>query len=109
MKLWIDDVRPMPQGFDLIARTSAAALRIIEYNVITFISFDHDLGDDDTAYLVAAKIEELAAIGKMPRVGWQIHSANPIGRQRIEAAMLSAERFWNENKDSSNQTEEITS
>ncbi len=59
------------------------------------ISLDHDLGGDDTAMPVARMIEEGAYRGELPRIIWHIHSANPVGRMNLRAALESADRYWN--------------
>lgn len=96
MKLYLDDVRPTPEGFEIRVYTALEAIRRLRDGGVTFISFDHDLGPEEngTGYTVACWIEEQAAQGKLGRIGWAIHSANPVGRRNIEAAMQSAERFW---------------
>jgi hypothetical protein len=38
MKLWLDDVRPMPAGFDISAKTSGEAIAILKAYPITFLS-----------------------------------------------------------------------
>lgn len=63
---------------------------------IEVISLDHDLGGDDTAMPVARMIEEGAYRKELPRIKWQIHSANPVGRMNLQAALGSADRYWNE-------------
>ena len=50
MKLWLDDVRPAPQGWTL-ARTAAEAIDLLKVALnigdeIEEISLDHDLGAD---------------------------------------------------------------
>lgn len=96
MRLWLDDERKMPGGFDLHARTAAEAITVLETRRVSYVSLDHDLGDDaaGTGYEVAAWIERAAAEGRLSRLGWTVHSANPPGRARIMRAMESAERFW---------------
>lgn len=99
MRLWIDDVREPPDDSWLWAESSAHALAYFEYHrhsgdPCVEISFDHDLGGDDTAMPVAKRIEQLAYHAAIPPLMWRVHSANPVGRKNIEAAMLSAERFW---------------
>jgi hypothetical protein len=42
---------------------------------------------------VAKRIEQWVMEGKIPLPIWEVHSANPVGRQNIEAAMRSAERL----------------
>lgn len=96
MKLWLDDVRPAPEGW-VWCKTAREAKRVIaddDRNELEEISFDHDLGSSRTGYDVATFIEALAASGMMRRLKWTVHSANPVGRRQIEAAMKSAERYW---------------
>lgn len=59
VKLWIDDLRPAPAGWTWV-KTSADALVVVRSGLVQEISFDHDLGGDDTAMPVARFIEELA-------------------------------------------------
>jgi hypothetical protein len=96
MRLWIDDVRPMPAGFDVHARTAREALDVLRGGRVAHVSFDHDLGPvaSGTGYDVATWIESEAHAGRLPKLTWAIHSANPVGRQNIRAAMESAERAW---------------
>ena len=102
MRIWLDDVRPMPTiGFDIHCETAKSALKIIEKGQCDFISFDHDLGDPLDGYWLATCIENLAWAGKVKCFEWDIHSDNPAGRKNIKAAMLSAERYWNKNETNS--------
>lgn len=97
MKLWIDDVRPMPEGYTHWAKTAEEAISIlcdVFCPVVETISFDHDLGGEFTGYDVALYIEKASYEGTFWRCNWDIHSANPVGRKRIRQAMESAERFW---------------
>ena len=93
MRLWIDDVRPAPDGWTW-AKTSDEALAILGPDV-TEISFDHDLGGDDTAMIVAKEIERLAFLAERAPPKWSIHSANPVGRLNLQAALQRADEFWN--------------
>ena len=63
---------------------------------IRTISFDHDLGEDDTTGPVALWIEKRAYLGVGHRIAWNIHSANPVGRQWLIRALTACERFWDE-------------
>lgn len=97
MKLWLDDIRPMPKGFDkhVTNVTIAKSCIAFPYDPVDEISFDHDLGEDNgTGYDVAKFIEEQAYLGNIPPIKWSIHSANPVGRKNIEAAMKKAEEYW---------------
>lgn len=98
MKLWIDDIREKPNGFDLHVRTAQEAIEIIKHHPCSAISFDHDLGSEDcgTGYHVAQWIENQAFDHSIQRMGWTIHSANPVGRKNITMAMENAECYWDE-------------
>jgi hypothetical protein len=62
----------------------------------TLISLDHDLGAEEngTGYDVAKFIEEAAYKGTLPPIEVRIHSANPVGRKRMLAAIERAQLFW---------------
>lgn len=107
IKLWLDDVRDPPDDSWTIARTAKEAIGILETGDVREASLDHDLGmvvlpaTDGTVvlateclapsgYEVAVYIEQMASTGhKIPGVV-KCHSANPVGKQRIEAALRSA-------------------
>jgi hypothetical protein len=58
------------------------------------LSFDHDLGDDNiTGYDVRVWLEQAVALRgfKPPKI--TIHSANVVGRERLERATTSIQRF----------------
>jgi hypothetical protein len=100
MKLWHDDVRRAPEGWEW-ARTNAEAKQLLSENDVEEISLDHDLGghkidpdhpaaiyfkgsdEDDGKKLVAWMIENDLVPPKV-----EIHSWNPAGRDEM-AAMLN--------------------
>lgn len=94
-KLYLDDERRTPQGW-VRAFTAPEAITLLLSGGIVEVSLDHDLGPEEagTGYDVATWIEEQAVLGSLPPLRWRIHSANPVGRARMEAALRSAERFW---------------
>lgn len=96
MRLWLDDVRPMPPDFDVHVRTAGEAKSLVLGGQVRFISFDNDLGPSDAGegYQVADLIEELAFLGRIPPMGWAVHSANPVRRDYIVVCMGNAERAW---------------
>ena len=95
MKVYLDDARATPEGWER-ALTASHAITFLQGGEVTEISLDHDLGPPEagTGYTVACWIEERAAAGEIRRLAWSIHSANPVGRAKMEAAMRSAERYW---------------
>lgn len=94
IRLWLDDFRQMPDNFDVWVKNPSHAMSIIKTNEVSFISFDHDLGYNQTGYDVAKYIEMGAYMNILNPIGWEIHSANPVGKKNIEMAMMAAERFW---------------
>ncbi|HJZ18738.1 MAG TPA: cyclic-phosphate processing receiver domain-containing protein [Candidatus Nanoarchaeia archaeon] len=100
MKLWIDDIRPAPEGW-VWAKNANFAMACFNFGVEE-ISLDHDLGENiPTGYDLLCKIEELVAAGKWNKNGWNwgvipifhIHSANPVGRKNMERAIESIHRL----------------
>lgn len=125
MKLYLDDLRPIPDGWTT-ARTASEAIHLLATCRVVEISFDHDLGESDpdlwswvsladlrggirdlteqhlqmedcgTGHLVARWIEIATRDLYLPRLRWSIHSANPVGRENIIAAMTRVEQMWAE-------------
>jgi len=100
MILWVDDIRPMPEGFDIWAKNYNDAIMALKSGQITHVSFDHDLSDikkgiEKTGYDIAIWVEEAAYNKKIPKLTYAVHSANPVGAAKIELAMRNAERYWN--------------
>lgn len=95
MKLWLDDVRPAPDGW-IWVKNARQAIMMLQSADIEQISLDHDLGDErsGSGYEVAVFIERNAADGTRKPPQWQIHSANPVGCYRMKAAMESADTLW---------------
>lgn len=69
---------------------------MLEKGIIHFVSFDHDLGIGKTGYDIAKWIEQKAYEGKIKKLKWEIHSANPVGEKNIRMAMENADRYWGE-------------
>lgn len=100
--LWLDDVRdPRDHGFgtpeDHVhwVRAADTAISFLTHQKYDEISLDHDLGPPNcgTGYDVALFIEERCYLGKMVCPVWHIHSSNPVGRQKMEAALQNAEKY----------------
>lgn len=126
LRVWLDDERPMPTGFDIHVRLATEAIRLIADGEVALISLDHDLGSEEKATRwsdmfsrwlatgcgndVAKFIEEGAYKGSIRKLKWRIHSANPVGVKNMTAALENADKYWyNRGKetgeDDSNQSE----
>ena len=104
MKLWLDDQindpsappRHPPEGW-LGVDSAIQACRLLARGGVTHISLDHDLGEDKfTGYLVALFIEKRAFQKRIKPLSWAIHSANPVGAEKMRYALSLADRFWGE-------------
>lgn len=94
MKLWVDDERQAPWGW-VRADTFWVAYAWIwaEWPRLTEISLDHDLGGEKTGYDLLVKIEEAVASGAERGFEIHVHTANPVGRKNMLAAIASIERL----------------
>lgn len=101
MKLWIDDIRPAPEGY-LPFRTVNDALRYIRLNsdFIEVIDLDHDAGDcakEGGDYInILREMKRLAIVKKMDfsHIKFRLHSMNPVGVQNMRA--LIQDLGWKE-------------
>lgn len=94
MKIWLDDLRPVPKGYNGAKSVNEAILLIekAEENgtEIELLDLDHDLGDYYTDGGDAIKLLDwLAERGTFYPV--KIHTANPVGRENMERML---KRYW---------------
>lgn len=99
MDLWLDDVRPAPPGWTWV-RTPEDAIQALASGCVARVSLDFDLGlapdgSELTGYSVVRWLEAEVAEGRWtePLPELVIHSANPVGRARIERAIQAIRRL----------------
>lgn len=100
MKLFIDDIRYPIDNSWTIARSSKEAIDLIASEFPLKISFDHDLGGDDTAMQVVNYIINgvLDGVFQIPEdFEYTVHSANPVGAINIANKLNSFLKFLQEN------------
>lgn len=96
MKLWLDDLRPVPYGYEG-AKSVNEAKKLIqeaEHNGIEIeaLYLDHDLGDyADQGGDAIRLLDWLAERETFYPV--EIHTANPVGRANMERILA---RYWGE-------------
>ena len=93
MKLFIDDLRDPPSNDYAVVRSTIEAIEWVRQNGMpSFISFDHDLGGEDTSMIFLRRLfNELWNEGDaIP--DYRVHSANPVGSKNIIAFMESWKR-----------------
>ena len=84
LRLYLDDTRPLPEGFDFLIRTAEDAIKYIKQNGVEFISLDNDLGAGYTeGYKVADYIEHAYICGDIEFVDFVPHTNNPGAAARI--------------------------
>jgi hypothetical protein len=98
-KMYIDDIR-LPVNDDMIVvRSSQEAIEHIKNNGIPcFISFDHDLGGDDTSMIVVDWLIDAVLDGQYTipiDFDFYVHSANPVGASNLEWKMSNFLEFIN--------------
>lgn len=88
VKLYLDDARDTPEGWERVYTANECILRLAQGDVDT-LSLDHDLGLESagTGYDVVCWLELRAHAGlDVPRI-ITIHSSNPVGRERMTAGL----------------------
>ena len=88
MRIWVDDIRPMPSGYDIHCQSVNDTIDIIQSLInrgetIELINTDHDAGDfrcDGGDYIKILDWLEENNIS----IPIRIHSGNIVGRQNME-------------------------
>ncbi len=92
MKVYLDDERITPEGWQRVYWPEEA-IALLQGGLVTEISLDHDLGDDEhgTGYDVLLWIEEAVVSSNFKPPVMQVHSANSSARQKMQAAIAQIE------------------
>lgn len=91
--MFIDDIRPPPSNEWIVVRSTNDALAYVEkYGMPQFISFDHDLGENDTTMIFLRTLVNHVWNGKDTPPEYAVHSANPVGKENIISFMESWKR-----------------
>ena len=91
MKLFVDDIRKPPKGWDL-AKNFTEAISMLTVNFYDELSLDHDLGDiingrEYTGYDILNWLEWRASINAYVPKKIHVHSANPAGVKRMQVVI----------------------
>lgn len=96
MKIWLDDLRPAPWGYESARSVNEAKtlIREAERNGIEIevLDLDHDLGDFSDQGGDAIKLLDWLA-ERETFYPVEIHTANPVGRANMESVLA---RYWGE-------------
>ena len=94
VKIWVDDIRPVPEGFEGTKSVNETIVLIEEIESeggeVELLDLDHDLGDYAQFGGDAIKILDYLA-ERETYYPIAIHTANPVGRANMERMI---NRFW---------------
>lgn len=99
MRLYIDDIRtPKTDNWEIVRTSQEAIIFMAENGCSNYISFDHDLGGDDTSmkvvhWMIEKDLEEGNFIPD--NFEFNVHSANPVGVKNIEGLLNNYLQFRN--------------
>jgi hypothetical protein len=103
IKLYLDDIRePKGNNYKVVRSFKEAVEYIQEFGIPSHISFDHDLGCDENGkvfytgydfakYLINCDLDHTVTFPN--DFTFNVHSANPIGKQNIENILNSYLKF----------------
>lgn len=101
-KLYLDDIRnPTTKGWDIVRSYEEFVDYVTKNGVPDMVSFDHDLGVEEhqvetkTGYDVAKWLCDYCYENGLPLPEWNVHSANPVGRDNIISVLKSFEKKLN--------------
>jgi len=90
--LYLDDIRPIPEGFDGVRSFEEFVSYITENGLPDYISFDHDLGEGKSGYDCAKWLVEYCLDHELDMPEFNVHSQNPVGRENIEGLLGGFEK-----------------
>ncbi len=94
MKIWLDDLRPVPEGYEGVKSVNEAIALIEEAErdgiEIEVLDLDHDLGDYYSEGGDGIKLLDWLA-ERETYYPIEIHTSNPVGRANMERLIA---RYW---------------
>jgi hypothetical protein len=102
MKIWVDDIRPAPDGY-VWCQSTNEALRLIVPNIedVKVLHLDHDMGDTfgGDAIMILNELErkshrDAAFAEAVSKIIFKLHSANPVGVENMRRVIQKNE--WKE-------------
>ncbi len=100
-RLYLDERTPKTDHDWVVVRSyDEFVAHVRDHGAPNYVSFDHDLGEDSQSGYEAAKwlIDYCIELGIAPdEIEMNAHTANPVGRDNIEAVFASWHRFHAEN------------
>jgi hypothetical protein len=114
MKVWLDDLRPIPDEFTVWVRNAKDCVSILSTGKVELISLDHDLETDayitdwkmgmgpdgreisseGTGMEVVEYILQKAQEGFLKRLKWRVHTANVYRGPIMKDMLKYADSVW---------------
>lgn len=110
--MYLDDIRtPQTEGWTIVRSYEDFVKWIDENGLPEIVSFDHDLADihynpstqiqgfkyhEKTGYDAAKWLCEYCWTNGLPLPDWNVHSANPVGRDNIISILKTFEKKLNQ-------------
>ena len=82
-RLFLDDLRPIPNGYIGIRSYTEFVAYITDKGLPDFISFDHDLGLEESGYDCAKWLVNYCLDYDLRLPQFNVHSQNPVGKINI--------------------------
>lgn len=100
MKIWLDDIRPCPEGHVWALDYDDFVYLVVKYGLPEHVNLDHDLGHDWKTGYAACKfmVEYHMKHPETPWPTWSIHSANPVGSENMRGLLENYEKHIQNNK-----------
>jgi len=94
MKIFLDDVRTPPPGWQLV-KWPQEVIVLLKTGLVTHVSLDHDLGNDNrgTGYDVILWIEQEVVCNNFLPPVITVHSSNVSARNKMELGIKSIYRL----------------
>lgn len=88
-KIYLDDLRPIPEGFVGLRSYAEFVSHITQNGLPAFISFDHDLGLEESGFDCAKWLVEYCMDHYQKLPDFLVHSQNPVGKENIELLLFN--------------------
>ena len=86
-RLFLDDLRPIPDGHIGLRSYTEFVSYITDKGMPDFISFDHDLGLEESGYDCAIWLVNYCLDNTLRLPQFDVHSQNPVGKENILALL----------------------
>lgn len=94
--LYLDDLRSAPEKFVLVKNYEEFTAFILQNGLPDFISFDHDLGLEESGFDCAKWLVNYCLDYQKKLPEFVVHSQNPVGKENIESLLNHFKKTQND-------------